>query len=194
MLRVTAMFGAGFAAVMAAGWLAFPRALYERLPQPLEYRHKTHAAKSGTSGCTDCHALGENGAFAGIPATSSCATCHAEALGASKAEATLVNAYVKPARETPWLVYSRQPANVRFSHAIHTKRGKLECARCHGDHGESDTLRPFERNRISGYGRDIWGPTMSRFGRRPHEGMKMTDCMDCHRERGVEAGCLGCHQ
>jgi hypothetical protein len=162
--------------------------------QPFAYPHKTHAAKSGTAECLECHTLREDGAFSGIPTASSCAACHAQAVGSSRAEATLVNNYITQGREPEWHVYSRQPANVRFSHAIHTRLGKLACERCHGKHGESDELRVFERNRISGYSRDIWGPTMSRFGREPHQGMKMSDCVDCHQERGVEAGCLGCHR
>jgi hypothetical protein len=193
-MRTLLVFVIGFGAALAAGWGAFPRVLYSKKAQPFEYRHKTHAAKSGTSQCTDCHAMGGDGVFAGIPKTQSCAGCHGEPMGTSKAEATLVNNYVKPGRETPWLVYARQPANVRFSHAIHTQRGKLECVECHGTHGESDTLRAYEENRISGYSRDIWGRSMSRLRRARHEGMKMTDCEGCHRDKGVEAGCLGCHQ
>ena len=35
---------------------------------------------------------------------------------------------------------------------------------------------------------------MSGLGGAPHDGMKMSDCEDCHRRRNVEVGCLGCHQ
>jgi hypothetical protein len=194
MQRTILAFVIGFGAALAAGWGAFPRILYEKKAQPFEFRHKTHAAKSGTAECNDCHALREDGTFAGLPATQSCAGCHAEPMGSTKAENTLVNNYVKPERETQWLVYSRQPANVRFSHAIHTKRAGLACKQCHGDQGESDAMRTYEVNRISGYSRDIWGRSISRMRRGAHDGMKMSDCEDCHRERKVEAGCLGCHQ
>ncbi len=194
MSRTLLAFAIGFGAALAAGWGAFPRLLYQTKAQPLEFRHKTHAAKSGTSQCGDCHTLRDDGVFAGIPATTSCAGCHAEPMGATKAEATLVNGYVKPQRETPWLIYAQQPPNVRFSHAIHTRRAGLACVECHGTQGESDAMRPYQVNRISGYSRDIWGHSMSRLGRAPHDGMKMSDCEDCHRKRGVEAGCLGCHQ
>src|SRR5690349_10299551 len=128
--RALIVFVVGFGAALAAGWGAFPRALYQKKAQPVEFRHKTHAAKSGTSQCQDCHAIREDGTFAGIPGTQSCAGCHAEPMGATPAEAVLVNSFVKPHRETPWLVYAGQPANVRFSHAIHVQRGKLECVRC----------------------------------------------------------------
>ena len=126
----------GFAAALAAGWGAFPRPLYED-SRSRRIRHKTHAAKSATSDCMDCHTLRADGAFAGIPRTElRRLSCRAD--GHFAAEATLVNNYLKPNRETPWLVYARQPANVRFSHAIHVTRGQLECGRCHGAQGESD--------------------------------------------------------
>jgi menaquinone reductase, multiheme cytochrome c subunit len=192
--RSSMTFGFGFLAALAAGWLVFPRALYLRRAQPLEFRHKTHAAKSGVTQCTDCHALREDGEFAGIPKMETCATCHADRVGTSKPEATLVDRYIKKGKETPWLVYSRQPANVWFSHAIHTRRAGLKCTECHGTYGESDQPRTYEVNRISGYSRDIWGTSISRLRRAPHEGMKMSDCEDCHRKRSIEVGCLGCHQ
>ena len=81
-----------------------------------------------------------------------------------------------------------------FSHAIHVKRANLSCTECHSSYGESDMVRVYEVNRISGYGRDIWGHSMSRLRRAPHEGMKMSDCEKCHKQRDVEVGCLGCHQ
>ena len=145
----------GFSAALAAGWVVFPRLLYERQPQPVAYRHKTHAAKSGTSACTECHTVRADGAFTGIPRTESCAVCHAEPMGTSPAESTLVRNFVKQHRDVPWLVYAGQPANVRFSHAIHTRRAGLACKVCHGVHGDSDIVSIYERNRISGYSRDI---------------------------------------
>ena len=116
------------------------------------------------------------------------------ALEQTKSEAILVNNYIKPGHETPWLVYSRQPANVFFSHAFHVKRGGLTCAECHSTYGESDAARVYEVNRISGYSRDIWGHSISRLRRAPHDGMKMSDCEDCHRKHNLEVGCLGCHE
>ena len=126
--------------------------------------------------------------------TAKCAGCHSERIGETPAEATLVNDYIKPGRETPWLVYSQQPKNVWFSHAIHVKRAKLACVECHSTYGESDQVRVLEVNRISGYSRDIWGHSISRLRRAPHDGMKMSDCEDCHQRHNIEVGCLGCHQ
>jgi len=193
MRRTSVYFGLGVLVALAIGWLAFPRVIYTHQQQPLAFRHKTHAAKSGTSGCADCHSLREDGSFTGVPKNATCATCHAERMGTSPAEATLVDNFIKIGRETPWLVYARQPSNVRFSHAIHTKRAGIACTQCHADQGESDTVKVYEQNRISGYSRDIAGGSRFHFGRGPH-GTRMSDCEGCHRDRGVDVGCLGCHQ
>ena len=88
MSRATLIFGFGLAMALLVGWVAFPRALYTQKQQPLEFRHKTHAEKSGVAECSECHAVREDGAFAGIPAMEKCATCHSERIGESKAEAS----------------------------------------------------------------------------------------------------------
>jgi menaquinone reductase, multiheme cytochrome c subunit len=192
--RNVLVFALGLASALLLGWGAFPRVLYTQKHQPLDFLHKTHAEKSGLSDCSECHSMREDGSFAGLPATEKCAGCHSEKLSDSKAEAILVDNYIKRGQETPWLVYARQPENVWFSHSIHVKRANLTCSECHSKYGESDSLRVYELNRISGYSRDIWGHSISRLRRAPHEGMKMSDCESCHRQHNVEVGCLGCHK
>jgi len=193
-LRSSLVFAFGLAAALLAGWVVFPRVLYSQRQQPLDFLHKTHAEKSGLADCAECHSIREDGKFAAFPANEKCAGCHSEKVGDSKAEAILVDRYIKPGQDTPWLVYSRQPANVWFSHAIHVKRASLACSECHSSYGGSDRVRVYEVNRISGYSRDIWGHSMSRLRRSAGDGMKMSDCEDCHRKRNLEIGCLGCHQ
>jgi len=194
MVRNTLVFGFGIACALFAGWVVFPHELYVERRQPLEFHHKTHAEKSGVAQCDQCHVLREDGAFAGVPTLEICAACHAAQMGTSRDEATLVNAYIKTGQPVPWLVYSQQPANVFFSHAIHVKRAGLACRECHSNYGETDQVRVYEQNRISGYSRDIWGHSISRLRRAPGDGMKMSDCEDCHRQHHVEVGCLGCHK
>jgi len=162
MTRISLTFGLGLATALAAGWFAFPYALYVRRAEPLDFRHKAHAEKSGVSQCTDCHALRDDGSFAGIPQADVCAPCHNESMG-----------------KRNWLVNFRQPANVWFSHAIHMRRAKLDCATCHGPYGESAQPVAYQQDRISGYSRQV---------------MDMNTCEKCHRERKVEVGCLGCHK
>ena len=194
MLRSSLAFGLGLASALFVGWVVFPRTLYVREQQPLAFHHKMHAEKSGTAACDQCHVIGADGTFAGLPSIETCAGCHSTKMGSSKNEAILVDTYIAQGQPVPWRVYSQQPANVWFSHAVHVKRAGLSCEVCHGNYGASDRMPVYEQNRISGYSRDIWGHSMSRLGRAPGDGMKMSDCEDCHRRRGVEVSCLGCHQ
>jgi hypothetical protein len=192
-LRGPLLFLFGLSTMLAAGWIGFPAMLYRQSAQPLQFNHRVHKEKASMD-CATCHAIRDDATFAGIPKIESCGTCHSAALGTTQAEKQLVDEYVTPNREIPWKVYSRQPDNVRFSHATHVNRAKLQCERCHGGHGDTTQLRVYEQNRISGYSRDIWGHTMTRTGLRAGEGMKMTDCEGCHAEKGVETGCLACHK
>ena len=192
-MRSQFAFGVGLITALSFGWLVFPHVLYRTEAQPLQFSHKAHKDKAGLE-CSGCHELTTAGQFTGIPKLENCAGCHAEAMGTTPAEAQLVRDYVKPEREVPWKVYARQPLNARFSHAIHVQQAKLKCAECHGARGESATAEPFYRNRISGESRNVWGPRMLRVGLKSGEGMKMSDCEDCHAQHGVTASCLGCHR
>ncbi|MBK9376344.1 MAG: cytochrome c3 family protein [Holophagales bacterium] len=184
-------FAVGLVPALAAGWLLFPRLLYKTEAQPLPFNHKVHT--EGGMGCTDCHATAENGRFTGLPTTEACAGCHAEK-GDNAGINALVASYVEPGREVPWLVHARQPDNVYFPHAPHVTGDKLACARCHGPHGASTATRTYAVNRLSGYSRDIWGPSLARVGPKDGQGMKMSDCIQCHRAGGRESACLDCHK
>ena len=184
-------FAAGLVPALAAGWLLFPRLLYRTEAQPLPFNHKAHAEQG--MACADCHAVTGDGRFAGLPKTESCAGCHAEK-GENAAVNALVAKYVEPGTEVPWRVYARQPDNVYFPHAPHVTGDKVACTRCHGPEGETSTARAYRENRLSGYSRDIWGPSIARVGRKEWQGMKMSDCIRCHRALGRESACLDCHK
>jgi hypothetical protein len=47
--RNVLIFGFGLAVALVLGWVAFPRMLYTQKQQPFEFRHKTHAEKSGVA-------------------------------------------------------------------------------------------------------------------------------------------------
>lgn len=186
-------FVAGFGLVLTAGWIAFPRAAYERQNQPVQFSHKVHREKAGMN-CEDCHAIREDGTFSGIPTVDKCAGCHAAPMGNTEEEKRMIKRYIESNREIPWLVYARQPENVRFSHAFHVKLAKLACERCHQAHGDSDSLPAFERDRVSGYSRDILGDPALPAAADRHPGMQMDDCIGCHQRRGVQDSCLACHK
>lgn len=187
-------FVAGLTLALVAGWTALPRAFYRSVPQPMQFSHQVHAGEAVGLDCQDCHAFTEDGRFAGIPPLQRCAECHESAIGESEAEKTLVEEYVTPGREIPWLVYSRQPDNVYFSHVQHTNKAGLECSDCHGDHGSSDTLRPHGVDRISGYSRDVSARKLAGVGAGRARGLGMDDCLGCHSRRGAPESCLTCHK
>lgn len=188
------LFLIGMGGALALGWYSFPRALYEKIDQPLQFSHKVHTGDAAGMKCADCHSLGEDGRFSGIPKLDKCSMCHSARMGSTNDEKILVEQYVTPNREIPWLVYSQQPENTYFPHAAHVKLAGLKCEQCHGQHGASDKLGPLEVNRISGYSRDIWGRSISRLRNREHEGMKMDDCIRCHAKSGRAEGCIDCHK
>jgi hypothetical protein len=188
-------FAVGLLAALGGGWFAVPWAMYRRSEQPVQFSHRVHTSEAVGLSCQDCHALSDGGKFGGIPRLETCAPCHAEPQGKSADEKRFINEYVAKNREVQWLVYARQPENVYFSHAPHIRLAGLKCEQCHGQHGTTDRLRTFERNRISTYPRDVEGYSLVRLQpSRWNEGMKMDDCSRCHHERGVEEGCLTCHK
>ena len=193
-MRTAFLFFTGLIAGSLIGWFAFPAALYRTELQPMQFNHKVHTGDQGGMACTDCHATNEQGRFQGIPAVAKCAECHAAPLGTTQQEQQLVDQYITPSKEIPWKVYSRQPDNAFFSHASHVTIGEMKCEDCHGPHGQSESIKPYQVNRISGYSRDVWGENISGFQSEPWQGMKMSKCVQCHTERQRVDGCIACHK
>ena len=191
----------GFAASLIVGWVVFPKLLYSQKRQPVEFNHALHNEEVDDD-CESCHFFREDGTYSGVPKLAQCIDCHEEVLGESPEEKKFVEEYVAKDREVPWLVYAKQPDCVFFSHVAHVKAGQMECVTCHGDIGESESLKPYEENRISTYSRDIWGKSMAGFTRNPEKRMKMDVCADCHRRENVNqgsvqtqrGGCFVCHK
>jgi hypothetical protein len=186
-------FIAGLAASLIIGWVAFPKLLYSQKRQPIDFNHALHV-ELVDHGCQTCHYFRADGSFSGIPRLAECAECHMQPNSDDPEEVKFVEEYLRPGREVPWLVYSRQPDCVFFSHAAHVVKGRMECVTCHGPHGESTSLRLYEQNRISGYSRDIWGENISGIPSHPWEGMKMDRCVRCHAQHGRRDGCIDCHK
>lgn len=188
------LFLVGLLAVLWAGWVVFPPLMYTSTEQPLKFSHLVHQGKDAALTCNDCHPFRPDGSFAGIPSIKVCADCHGEAIGTTPDEKRLVDEYVTPGKEVPWLVYSRQPMNAYFSHVQHVKTAKIACEECHGDHGGSDELPPYQVNRISGYSRAIGGASTAGKAILPTELMRMDTCAECHEKNGRRSGCLECHK
>lgn len=190
----------GLAASMIVGWIVFPKVLYSQKKQPIEFNHALHN-ELVEDGCESCHFFREDGSYHGVPKLDQCIECHEEVNGEDPEEARFVNEFVANNREVPWLIYSRQPQNVFFSHVAHVKMGEMDCVTCHGHIGESESLPIYKQNRISGYSIDIWGRNISGIKRNSWDRMKMDDCAECHRREGVNqnsvqtlrGGCFVCH-
>jgi hypothetical protein len=183
----------GFAAAAGFGWVALPAVLYRPAPQPMAFNHKAHTETGGMA-CADCHSLDAAGRFSGIPKLESCAACHAEPVGTTQAEKDFIAQFVKTGKEPEWRVYSRQPDNAWFPHAPHVNAGKISCETCHGDHGRSERPPEYRENRISGYSLHVMGRPAGKWGLGRDGGMRMTDCVACHRSKQLEHSCLDCHK
>jgi hypothetical protein len=146
----------GLIASLIVGWVIFPKLLYSQKKQPVGFNHALHNEEV-EDGCESCHFFREDGTYSGVPKLAQCIDCHEEVNGEDPGEAKFVNEYVAKEREVPWMIYSRQPQNVFFSHVAHVKMGQMDCETCHGHIGESESLRVYQENRISGYSIDIWG-------------------------------------
>jgi hypothetical protein len=183
----------GLVASLIVGWIIFPNLLYSQKRQPIEFSHKQHM-ELVDEGCESCHFFREDGTYSGVPKLAQCIDCHEEVQGESPEEEKFVTEYVAKEREVPWLIYSKQPDCVFFSHVAHVKMAQMDCVTCHGPIGESESLKEYQANRISGLSRDIWGRNIAGFKRNPWDRMKMDDCADCHRQNNVDQGSVQTHR
>ena len=175
-------FWIGLIASLLLGWVAFPRLIHSTKEQPVRFNHLKHGEEASLT-CQDCHAFREDGSFAGIPGLAKCMECHEAAIGNSKAEGDFIKLAEKMKKENKnisWLIYSKQPDNVFFSHAAHVKMAKMECQACHKSVGGKTRENPFYRYRwISGYAPEV---------------LSMKTCEECHQKKGVNNSCFTCHK
>lgn len=191
----------GLVVSLVIGWVVFPKLLYSSKQQPIDFNHALHNDEVDED-CESCHFFRDDGSYAGVPTLEQCIDCHEEQQGESEDERIFVEEYVAKDREVPWSIYSRQPDCVFFSHAAHVKLADMECVTCHGPIGESESLKVYQENRISGYSRDIWGQNIGGFKRNSWDRMKMDDCSECHQRLNVsqgsaqtqKGGCFVCHK
>ena len=175
----------GVFASLILGWIIFPKLLYVKKKQPIDFNHAFHITQVD-NGCESCHFFREDGTFSGVPKLDQCIDCHEEIQGVDRNEIKFVEDYVSKYRQVPWLIYSKQPNCVFFSHAAHIKGAGMDCVTCHGHIGESTSLKVYEQNRITGYSRDIWGKNIAGFKKNPWDRMKMDDCAECHQRDAAD--------
>jgi len=198
---ITLFFILGLVASLVLGWVVFPQLLYSSKEQPIQFNHALHNDEVDEE-CESCHFFREDGTYSGVPKLEQCIDCHEEVQGEDPEEEKFVTQYVEKDREVPWLIYSRQPDHVFFSHVAHVKMGKMDCVTCHGHIGESESLKTYQANRITGISRDIWGKNIAGFKKNTWDRMKMDDCSECHVRENVnqnsvqtlKGGCFVCHK
>jgi hypothetical protein len=198
---ITLFFILGLLASLVLGWVIFPQLLYSSKEQPIQFNHSLHY-ELVDDGCESCHFFREDGTYSGVPKLAQCIDCHEEVQGENPEEEKFVTQYVEKGREVPWLMYSRQPDHVFFSHVAHVKMANMDCVTCHGPIGESESMRVYQANRITGLSRDIWGRNIAGFKKNSWDRMKMDDCSECHQREKVsqnsvqtlKGACFVCHK
>jgi cytochrome c7-like protein/class III cytochrome C family protein len=133
--------------------------------QPIPFNHKQHAA-AGVK-CLDCHVIRKPGFAAGIPGEATCMGCHATLKTDSPAIQKLAQAF-KEKKPVAWVKIYRVPDYVWFSHDVHYREAKVDCASCHGPVAERELIVKEK-------------PT------------SMASCQQCHESRGAPLECNTCH-
>jgi len=147
----------------AAGW-AQPSA---KAPpaQPIPFNHKAHTAAGLT--CLGCHTIAAPGDLAGFPGAAFCMGCHDTVKKDSPTIQTL-KAFASERKPIPWVRVYKLPGFVYFSHQVHHKQARVECAVCHG-------------------------PVADRTILAQEKSTSMADCMKCHDQYKAPNGCDLCH-
>jgi len=136
--------------------------------QPIFYSHKVHAGINQIS-CLYCHSNALDSKHATVPPLNVCMNCHAAINDYSKgpklyredgtevdgtAEIQKLYSYTgydpktqryntETAKPVEWIKIHNLPDHVFFSHAQHTKAGKVQCQTCHGPIQEMNEVKQF---------------------------------------------------
>ncbi len=136
--------------------------------QPIFYSHKVHAGINQIS-CLYCHSNAMDSKHATVPPLNVCMNCHAAINDYTKgpklyredgsevdgtAEIQKLYSYVgydpktsryntENAKPVEWIKIHNLPDHVFFSHAQHTKAGKVQCQTCHGPIQEMNEVKQF---------------------------------------------------
>ena len=128
--------------------------------QPISFSHKTHAGTLQIE-CLYCHINAEKGAHATVPSVSICMNCHKEVqpkdnLGNLKPAAATLNDYWITNTPIAWNKVNDLADFAYFDHSRHVNSG-VECEECHGPVKTMEVMRR-------------------------EYGMKMSWCVDCHKQ------------
>lgn len=145
----------------------FPILRSEPVDQPVRFDH-IHHKEVARLNCFFCHRYVREHRVAGIPNIELCRVCHSSDAISKRSEALKVVQDVTAGRRIPWNRMYELPQFVVFPHWIHI-RAQIDCSTCHGLTGVSDVpVRMVDR-------------------------LYMEWCVDCHKKRGADKDCYGCH-
>ena len=145
--------------------------------QPIAFPHTTHVEQLGLD-CTFCHRTVAEEPVATIPAVGLCMTCHL-VVGDGNPEVEKLRDYFASGESIDWVRVHRVPDHVHFVHEAHIRfftaadpakfpMASAVCSTCHGDVGSMEQVRQVRS-------------------------LKMSDCVDCHRDNGAPTDCTTCH-
>lgn len=165
--RTSKTFWLTFLAAFLLGAVLFSQSSLDP-PQPISFNHRKHV-DAGLD-CADCHTGAREQARAMLPAISVCLMCHENPVTQSPEEAKIRQASAK-GEALIWAAAARLPNHIYFSHRRHVALGKLDCAACHGNVGQSTAPSNM-----------------------PAFQFTMERCMDCHASQKVRNDCNDCHR
>ena len=190
-----------------SAWLGRPIVFgYSEGPtQPIAFPHTVHVQQLGLD-CTFCHRNVTKGAAATIPAVALCMSCH-EVVGDGIEEVQKLRDTFDAGLTIDWVRVHRVPDHVHFVHEAHVRRfsgtrivvdkitdpsvqilldqardikpgarldetldiaASATCTICHGDVGGMVKVEQVRS-------------------------LKMSDCVDCHRDNNGPTDCTTCH-
>lgn len=135
-------------------------------PQPIDFNHKVHAGTLKID-CLYCHTNADKGAAATIPPVSTCMKCHTEvrpkdAKGEVKEGIKVLLDHWERKEPIRWNKVTDLADFVYFDHSRHVNSG-VTCQECHG-------------------------PVEKMVHMRREFGMKMSWCLECHKQEPDKKG------
>jgi hypothetical protein len=133
--------------------------------QPIHFDHRIHAEVARID-CAFCHRTATQGVTAGYPDLQQCMFCH-QVVGQGLPEVDKVRQAWVQQQPIDWARVHRLPDHTRFDHAAHLRAG-LPCATCHGSVSQMSQVTQVRS-------------------------LRMSDCVNCHRQMNAPAECGACH-
>ena len=174
--------------------------------QPIAFPHTVHVEQQGIQ-CEFCHRSVAKGDAATVPSVQQCLFCHKTVTGESNPEIAklLAHAGLDPAGTvdpalTPqpidWERVHRVPDHVQFAHEPHIRfftegAGRAQAIEKARELGLADP--PGRVELVEATCTICHGNVRAMEKVKQTRGLKMGDCVDCHRDNDAPTDCVTCH-